>query len=408
MSMGQCLWGVMSLGHKKKYYNIVQFNGSSKEEFYFAGFLFGDGFIEEGEGYLVLELKNKDRELIENFKAFMKSNSKIYLRKIKNKFKNGRCKREYSYSSYIRIYCRETIKNLADNYGVTKNKIKDGRIIKKVYEHENFHHFIRGLFDSDGGIHLRPPRLNQNMYNPELYFCGRKEVLDTLLYFFKKKIPKIKKDKKLMKNKEENIYKLVFSGYGHASKIRDIIYEDSKTSLKRKRMLMFSHQMNKDYRKFIKKQNAHNRAIRNNRPIVMVDLIGGKLHFFNTVNEASQSLSVPEGNIRAVLHKRQASARHFVVFYEKDFDINSFNILEIKAEMLHRVRSPIIVKVGGSEEYFISKKEAAKKIRELSEDNINKYLKKHKNIGIQIEFARKEDTVDALRLNPSLFREVYR
>jgi DNA-binding transcriptional regulator WhiA len=127
---------------KIKLFNEKSFDKISNKEAYFLGLLFSDGCLcKTTHGRYITCIGMNDRDVIENFKEFMKSKNKIYLSKTgKNKSK----------ITYRISFCSQYLYKLLYSLGCVENKslILKGPLIAKKY----FLPFLLGVFDGDGSI----------------------------------------------------------------------------------------------------------------------------------------------------------------------------------------------------------------------------------------------------------------
>ena len=146
-------------------YNIFE-NIDSQEKAYWLGFLAADGcnYERQYNASIILNIHQKDREHLEKFKTFMKSNAKIvdYIQNVGFSNNTSMCK--------IVFNSKKLSKDLSDK-GVVPNK---SLILQKPKIDEQYYlSFILGYFDGDGSIY------KTNQYNN---YCisiqGTKELLE--------------------------------------------------------------------------------------------------------------------------------------------------------------------------------------------------------------------------------------
>lgn len=149
---GMRFWKVKAILHKNRiaikdhiewrkydvddeYFEVI----NTEEKSYFLGLLCADGYINEESGYLAITLKEKDLEIIQQFKSAICTNSPIC-----DHFINGK-----NYPR-IRVYSRKMIDDLV-KHGCTARKSLTLQFPKTV-SHSLIRHFIRGYFDGDGYV----------------------------------------------------------------------------------------------------------------------------------------------------------------------------------------------------------------------------------------------------------------
>lgn len=106
---------------------------------YWLGFIFADGCVNRNQ--LSIEIHEKDKELLEQFKKDLNINSKISIRHRKN-----------TTVCCIRVNSKHLCETLAE-YGIVPNKTKITKHLPKV-DNQLLPHFLRGLIDGDGWISI--------------------------------------------------------------------------------------------------------------------------------------------------------------------------------------------------------------------------------------------------------------
>ena len=128
--------------------NSNAFSIISPRSAYYAGFIMADGNISKKSKSLNVELQLRDIEVIKGLKDFLGYEGPTRFRKRKGKTKTI----ELVYFSI----CDEKILGDLAKWGIIPNKNIYGKIPKWVICDELIsRHFMRGLFDGDGCIHLR-------------------------------------------------------------------------------------------------------------------------------------------------------------------------------------------------------------------------------------------------------------
>ena len=129
--------------HNKTYCDEYVFDTINEESAYWLGFLLADGYIDKD--YKLIELSLKDKEHVEKFKKFMKSEHNIKQRVIKS---NNSTVYRIMIGS---VYLCDRLKHL----GFISNKTYIPTIISyEVYNSPYLKDFIRGYFEGDGNLML--------------------------------------------------------------------------------------------------------------------------------------------------------------------------------------------------------------------------------------------------------------
>lgn len=193
-------------------------NIDTQSKAYWLGFIVADGTISK-DGYKT-SITSKDLEILEKFKAAIKSGHKITTVNTFDKRTNKNYKRYL-----IQICSKDFVKNII-KHGVTNRKSYtcDFPKIKNKYVLD----FIRGLFDGDGSIFLIP---NKTQFR--ISFIGTKEILNYIRNFLLNHNIVLKP--KLYKlSEKQNVYKITYSK--DSLEICNMLYDQScpKTRLFRK------------------------------------------------------------------------------------------------------------------------------------------------------------------------------
>lgn len=115
------------------------FSTETPETAYWAGFLMADGSVGSNNPSVSLTLSSKDEAHIERFRSFVKGTNPI------------RHPREGA--STFSIHSPTMVSDLS-RWGVVPRKTYVGRIPGDIPDHL-LPHYLRGLFDGDGGIYIR-------------------------------------------------------------------------------------------------------------------------------------------------------------------------------------------------------------------------------------------------------------
>jgi len=195
------------------------FDIESYDACYWLGFLFGDGCVDT-KGKLQICLSIKDIDHLYKFNNF------IFSRNINavNKYKD-RC--------IIQVNSKNLCKNL-EKYNIIPNKTKTSLIVLPQSKYIN--HFIRGLFDADGWVFKKEYKNNKG-YKYYKYCCGICSYLKENLEIINNQLPI---HGIISRKKTQELYELRFQSKQDIRKIKTFLYQDSLTSLHRKRILMCS------------------------------------------------------------------------------------------------------------------------------------------------------------------------
>lgn len=192
----------------------------SEKKAYWAGFILADGCLRKtknGSFELKINLSLKDIELLNLFKEHIGSKHIIKISNIYSK----KTKKIYKKCS-LTIVRKKIVNDLVKN-GIYLEKAKKIRIPK--LNKENMRHFIRGLFDGDGGWFFRRKTLS---------FSIRSSCTG-----FLEKIQKILiKECGMSKNKigfNTGAFRLSYEGNTVSKKFFEYIYNDCSVFLKRKK-----------------------------------------------------------------------------------------------------------------------------------------------------------------------------
>ena len=205
--------------HRHKFeadYNIFE-NIDSQEKAYWLGFLAADGcnYERQYNASIILNIHQKDRDHLEKFRAFMKSNVKIidYIQDVGFSNNTPMCK--------ITFNSKKMSADLTDK-GVVPNK---SLILQKPNISEEYYlSFILGYFDGDGSI----SRANQ-YNNFSISIQGTNEMLEWI-----NSILNISSHLEKRTQNEKNNFYIRCGGTLKPYKILKQLYEKSPVCLTRK------------------------------------------------------------------------------------------------------------------------------------------------------------------------------
>lgn len=135
----------------------------TEEKAYWLGFLYADGYVNEENHFLTLGIGDKDKEHIEKFRKFLKTDAPY-----KDKINNG----GHPFR-YFRIYDQKIVADLAKQ-GCTQGK---SLVLTPSCDMDEslWVHWSRGVFDGDGSIYAHTsPRAAERYY---MGLCGTEDIL---------------------------------------------------------------------------------------------------------------------------------------------------------------------------------------------------------------------------------------
>jgi len=187
---------------------------------YWIGFIMADGCVvnQKKARKLIIELGEKDVELLKNFNTFVQGGVPI-------KFTKKGCVR-------LVLYSKKMVNDL-EKYGIVPRKT--GKEVIYNIPNEYLSHFIRGYFDGDGSIvtiHRRG--LIEKRFS---ICCANKNFLERIQRIIQKRC-KLSLTK-IYHNLGRNIYYLCYGGNKMISRIFNYLYCDADIYLNRKRQGFF-------------------------------------------------------------------------------------------------------------------------------------------------------------------------
>lgn len=188
---------------------------SKEHDAYFYGLLLSDGNISKDTNAISLSLKESDLHLLEEFKAYLKSDRKI----LQQQTCKGRIQYRFIFDSAL-------IKERLQEQNFEPRKSTRERLPN--FNWQDNRHFWRGVVDGDGSLFF-------NKNSPKISLCGSKEILTGFNLFCAKHC--FTKPKKLYKTNTENFYTVCYAGE-EALRVMKLLYDGSKVHLNRKKILV--------------------------------------------------------------------------------------------------------------------------------------------------------------------------
>lgn len=198
----------------------------TEEKAYWLGFLMADGYNHESKSCVALRLNAIDREILEKFKIFLKTDTPIQT-----------YQRETPVGKVLTDYCELNICSPI----FSQSLAKQGCIQRKTYllEFPNilpalYNHFIRGYFDGDGCISIRERKDRKNHKCKAIMFniSGRESVVLRIQEILCEKVGVTKTKPSYKKNSFLTI--IHWGGHNVCKRILDYLYKDATIFLQRK------------------------------------------------------------------------------------------------------------------------------------------------------------------------------
>lgn len=204
-------------------------NINNETSSYILGFLYTDGCNFPEQSHIILDLQEKDKEILEKIRDLLSPDRPLYYSD--NSKKKGKLGLNIQNSYRLQIANKHMSQRLVE-LGVTKAKTHV-LTFPEWLDKSLYRHFIRGVLDGDGCISIdrkRGPRINITSTS---YFCLRlkeiiKENLDINSYFNRSN------HYGTFGKRAENINSIEISGGIQVRHFLNWIYEDSTLYLKRK------------------------------------------------------------------------------------------------------------------------------------------------------------------------------
>jgi len=181
---------------------------------YWLGFLYADGNVGSKENSITLSLT--DRESVEDFKKFLKTDKPIYI----NRRSQGNPKWKDIYTLTVHS---EILKN---------DLIKLGCVPDKTYkvnlpniDESLYRHFIRGVFDGDGSVWKSSGKGHFSITNKLSFLTELQDVL----------IKELGLNKTKLAERKPNFGDLRYGGKSNLEKLHDYFYKDAIVYMSRKK-----------------------------------------------------------------------------------------------------------------------------------------------------------------------------
>lgn len=192
-------------------------NIDTEEKAYWLGYLYADGYNNEDRKEVAFGQAEQDKESVEKFKDFLKSESPITVRMPQ---------------IHDKLMCQPFFRICVSSEKLSKDLVKWGCMQKKTFkltfpdiELSLKHHFIRGYFDGDGSVTCAD----------NLKTCGW-NMLGTLDLLQKTQNLLPISNTKISEYKESTgIYTLIHGGRYNLEKICTYLYQDATVYLTRKK-----------------------------------------------------------------------------------------------------------------------------------------------------------------------------
>ena len=189
----------------------------TEEKAYWLGFIIADGNVHANT--LNIELHSKDAGHLEKYKTFLESSRDLEYRKTKPAVR-------------FRVNSSYLVQSLAQ-YGVVPAKSRS--IFIPAIPSNLMHHLLRGYWDGDGWITLRPKRLKSNgkLRSNSHWLWGTASLSKEMLDGFTQWLIKNGIISTLCKRKLSGCWQLAVEGQ-QVSQLMEILYADSSVYLDRK------------------------------------------------------------------------------------------------------------------------------------------------------------------------------
>lgn len=232
--------------NKKYHVNDRYFEDiDSEEKAYWLGFLYADGYVRMKygrSGELKLKLSIKDKEHLELFNECLNSTYPVKTEISKVRYKDGKYignKDKNIDEGKVFTSISENIKVIIYNNKIVNDLMSHGCVNKKTFlirwpetREDLQRHFLRGFFDGDGCITMRLPKgkkyhvFTMNITSNYNFIIDIKNFLEENNIIITNKIMK-----------QKNSFHLTIRDHQGLIKFYELIYENSKIFLERKKKI---------------------------------------------------------------------------------------------------------------------------------------------------------------------------
>jgi hypothetical protein len=201
------------------FYNENAFNDNTEECYYFLGFIFADGCL-QNNGEICININVKDEEILNKFKKYLQIEKPLSYYK-----KTNSCRLSFGN--------KRIVKNLM-SFGLTPRKSLTIKFPNNIPQNM-IRHFMRGYFDGDGCVSIKK---GINTLSLRINLVGTYEFLTILQDHLIQSLG-IKKLKISNINIGKNTYQLNIQNKTGVEKIKKYFYYNSTVFLNRKREIFF-------------------------------------------------------------------------------------------------------------------------------------------------------------------------
>ena len=217
--------------HKGKYsFNRDFFFQESEDLAYFLGWVSSDGFVQSGANVIEIEIKNSDRQVLEDMRNAMQ-----YTRPLLD------IERGNGHFCKFVLENKEIKQLLIDKYGIIPNKTSDLSFCFKFsnLSKEFWKDYIRGYFDGDGSIKMTKSYLTFQVDCTSLKMLlaiedALKQLDDTIELSITKRLPPSEEKNKSLKIQHRMILFRLYCYGKNAEKVFKLLYDDANIYLERK------------------------------------------------------------------------------------------------------------------------------------------------------------------------------
>jgi LAGLIDADG-like domain len=274
----------------KKFFKDID----NKSKAYLLGLIISDGYV---DNYTKLSFVSKDIELVEMLKRELKSEHKLAKYDIFDKRTN---KTYIRYS--IQVSSKEIINDL-NNLGVFSRKsfnCKMPNIPEKF-----FWHFVRGLFDGDGGVYVSSGKQEGSL---RFSIIGSENlIMELKKIFLSYGLSDTKISITKYKSGNDRIVSILYYSFKDMLILKNKMYEDSENLRLTRKYDLF--QTLKEF-----KRGSYDRTP-NLRRIEMYDLDNNLIHTFNNIHDACAYIDVKCEAIRRVIRGERSQTKGYKFKY---------------------------------------------------------------------------------------------